>query len=497
MSHTDRTPVTPPSSGPVTATAEPAAEVADRVRAALTGPGGPFAVVRAEDGPQAGALVYADGPRTLREFVETTWALGDRPFLIAGERGCSYGEFFAAASALACRLSETYGLRPGDRAVIAMRACPEWQIAFWAVQLAGLVAVPLDESWTGDAFSYALDDSGPRVLLVDGERLPLVAERARQGGARVIVFHGEDHRPVPEGVERYEDLPAPDPLAAPPEVEVRPEDDATILYTARTTGRPRGVVATQLAQAGAARNPRFHAVAAALARGDVPGYGPAPVTLLAFPFFHVAALTAFYAAMAAGGAVVLTPTGDAAEALRLIREHRVTHYAGAPASVRELLAAADRTGDRMESLRVVDTGGTAAPRDVAAWPAAGYGERIERRDDYGRTETGGGVLADFGAEYRLHPGSVGRPTPSTEVRIAGPAGEALPEGETGELWLRGQALARGYWQDEEATARAFTGGWFRTGDRAVVRTGRVDVVGPDGGDGGDGGDVQDAAVRGA
>ncbi|HEY9332204.1 MAG TPA: AMP-binding protein, partial [Streptomyces sp.] len=69
------------------------------------------------------------------------------------------------------------------------------------------------------------------------------------------------------------------------------------------------------------------------------------------------------------------------------------------------------------------------------------------------------------------------PTPSTEVRIAGPAGGALPEGETGELWLRGQALARGYWRDEEATAQAFTGGWFRTGDLAVIRDGRVDVVG--------------------
>ncbi|WP_406095957.1 class I adenylate-forming enzyme family protein [Streptomyces sp. NBC_01013] len=468
------------------------------MRAALTGPGGPFAVVRAEDGPQAGSLVYADGPRTLREFVETTWAFGDQPFLIAGERSCSYGEFFAAASALACRLSEVYGLRQGDRAVVAMGNRPEWQIAFWAAQLAGLVAVPLNTRWTEEEFTYALDDSGPRVLLVDGERLPLVADWARKAGARVIVFHGGDHsrahraragrlsegvepyvdgvEPYVEGVERYEDLPAPDPLAAPPEVEIRPEDDATIIYTSATDGRPKGAVATHLAQAGAARNPRFHAAASALGRGVIPGQGPAPVTLLNVPFFHVAAFAGVCAAMSSGGAVVLMSTWDAQEALRLIRKHRVTHYSGVPATARRLLAAATRTGDGLESLRIVDTGGAAPLPDLVGELTARYGERIEPHQGYGLTETGGDVLAASGDECRLHPGSGGRPTPCTEVRIAGPAGEALPEGETGELWLRGQALARGYWRDEEATAQAFTGGWFRTGDLAVIQEGRVRVV---------------------
>ncbi|MCX4787320.1 acyl--CoA ligase [Streptomyces sp. NBC_01221] len=444
------------------------------IEAALTNPGAPFAVVRVEDGPHAGSLVYADGPRTLREFVETTWAFGDRPFLIAQERRYSYAEFFAAASALACRMTGTYGLRRGDRAVIAMRNHPEWQIAFWAAQLAGLIAVPLNAWWTEDEFTYALDDSGPRVLLVDGERLPRVAGWAAKNGARVVVRHAEGA--VPDGVERYEDLPGPDPLAAPPEVEIRPEDDATIIYTSGTTGRPKGAVATHLAQVGAVLNPRYHGAASALGRGIIPGQGPAPVTLLTFPFFHVAAFTGFYSAMAAGGTLVLMRKWDAEEALRLIREHGITHYAGVPTTALQLLAAAERTGDGLESLQMLNTGGAAAPPDLVARLTARHGDRIEPRNGYGLTETSGGVLANFGAEYRLHPGSVGRPTPVTEVRIAGPAGEALPEGEVGELWLRGQSLVRGYWRDEAATARAFTDGWLRTGDLAVVREGRVEVV---------------------
>ncbi|MFE4689392.1 class I adenylate-forming enzyme family protein [Streptomyces sp. NPDC056749] len=446
-----------------------------RIEASLIAPGAPFAVVRSEQGP----LVYANGPRTLREFVEATWAFGDQPFLASGERTVPYGEFFAAASALACRLSETYGLRPGDRAVVAMRNHPEWQIAFWAVQLAGLVAVPLNTWWTEGEFRHALDDCEPKVLLVDGEQVPKVAEWGRTAGARLVVFHDEgrgEAEEAPPGAERYADLPEPDPSAAPPEVEVRPEDDATIIYTSGTTGRPKGAVATHLAQAGAALNPRYQAAASALGRGVIPGQGPAPVTLMTFPFFHVAAFTSLYAAMSTGGTLVLMPKWDAGEALRLIRRHGVTHYAGVPATALELLAAAEHTGDGLEGLKGLNTGGAAAPPDLVARLTARYGERIEPRNGYGLTETSGGVLANFGAAYRAHPDSVGTPTPVTEVRIAGPAGEALPEGEAGELWLRGQSLVRGYWRDEAATAEAFSGGWFRTGDLAVARDGRVYVV---------------------
>ncbi|WP_408058129.1 class I adenylate-forming enzyme family protein [Streptomyces clavifer] len=465
MPPTDPTPA--PSFGPVGDQAVARA----RSDETLTAPGAPFAVVRSDRGP----LIYANGPRTLHEFVETTWAFGDQPFLIAGERTCTYAEFFAAASALARRFTDTYGLRSGDRAVIAMRNHPEWQIAFWAAQLAGLVAVPLNAWWTEKEFGHALADCEPAVLLVDGEQLPKMAAWGERAGARFVVFH-DDGAGLPGRAERYADLPEPDPMAAPPAVEIRPEDDATILYTSGTTRRPKGAVATHLAQAGAALNPRYQAAASALGRGVIPGQGPPHVTLLTFPFFHVAAFTGLYAAMAAGGALVLMRKWDADEALRLIRAHRITHYAGVPATALQLLAAAHRAGDGLESLQMLSTGGAPAPPDLVAQLTAEHGERIEPRNGYGLTETCGGVLANFGAAYRAYPESVGTPTPVTEVRIAGPSGEELPDGGVGELWLRGQSLIRGYWRDEAATEEAFSGGWFRTGDLALVRAGRVTVV---------------------
>ncbi|MFD8012326.1 class I adenylate-forming enzyme family protein [Streptomyces sp. NPDC058955] len=424
----------------------------------LVGGGGPFEV---RDG------VYVRGPRTLREFVEVVWGFGDRVFLVDDGGTVTYREFFDAACGLARRLVGEYGLRRGDRVVVAMRNLPEWQVAFWAVQLAGLVAVPLNAWWTEEEFAYVLGDCEPGLLLVDGERVPRVRAWARRAGVPGIVFRGE----AEDGFVAYE--ADDDPLLGPPDVEVLGEDDATVFYTSGTTGRPKGAVATQLAQAGAAMHPRYFAAAAALARGERPGGGAPVVSLTTFPFFHVAAFTSLYAVMAGGGTLVMMRKWDPARALELIREHRVTHYAGVPTTALQLLALARESGDPLESLVLLSTGGAAAPPGVTGGLAAGYGERIDPRNGYGLTETCGGVLANVGAEYRAHPGSVGRPSPATEVRIEGAGEDGV-----GELWLRGQSLFRGYWRNEAATRAAFApGGWFRTGDLARVDgEGRVTIV---------------------
>lgn len=164
---------------------------------------------------------------------------------------------------------------------------------------------------------------------------------------------------------------------------------------------------------------------------------------------------------------------DAGLALELIREHGVTHYAGVPTTALQLLEAARTEKDGLESLVLLSTGGAAAPPGIVAGITAAYGERVEPRNGYGLTETCGGVLSNVGAEYRAHPGSVGRPSPATEVRIDRPDEDGV-----GELWLRGQSLVRGYWGNEAASRAAFAdGGWFKTGDLARVDDdGRVSVV---------------------
>ncbi|MGW3404240.1 class I adenylate-forming enzyme family protein, partial [Streptomyces zhihengii] len=176
------------------------------------------------------------------------------------------------------------------------------------------------------------------------------------------------------------------------------------------------------------------------------------------------------------GTLVLMRRWDAERALALVEEHRVTHYSGVPATALQLLDAARRTGAGLETLTHLNTGGAAPPPDLVGRLTAAYGRRIEPRNGYGLTETSGGMLAASGDGYRADPGSVGRPAPAVETRVAGPSGDALPEGEVGELWIRGQGVVRGYWRDPAASAAAFHEGWFRTGDLATARDGRISIV---------------------
>ncbi|MER5862171.1 class I adenylate-forming enzyme family protein [Kitasatospora sp. NPDC002040] len=425
-----------------------------RVQAALRAPGAPFEVEATPDGPR-----YLRAPHTLRELLDATLAHGDRPFLVAASGRYSYAGHHGAAASLATHLLGAYGLRPGDRVAIAMRNLPEWQVAFWGCQLAGLVAVPLNAWWTAEELAYALDDCTPGLVIADPERAVRVARWA--GG---------------HGVPLLTDLTGLPRDGTAPEVRIEPDDLATLLYTSGTTGRPKGVEATQAAWCAAAASPRFFAAASVLCAGGDPAATRPPTTLMTFPFFHVAAFTAMFPLMASGGTAVLMPRWDPAEALRLIAEHRVTAFVGVPATAIGLLDAADAAGDALPGLGLVNTGGAAPPPGLAGRIADRFGGRVEARNGYGLTETCGGVFANFGARYLARPDSIGRPSPALDLRIADPEGHPLPDGEVGELWLRGQPVFRGYRNNPAATAAAFTDGWFRTGDLALVRDGEVSVV---------------------
>ncbi|GAA1223373.1 long-chain fatty acid--CoA ligase [Kitasatospora nipponensis] len=465
--------------------------VVTRVQDALAAPGAPFAVTETPRGPR-----YLAGPAVLRDFLTATRAHGELTFLVHGESRLTFAEHYAAAVALAHHYVDHYRLRPGDRVAIAMRNLPAWQVAFWATQLAGLIAVPLNAWWTARELGRALDDCTPRLVVADQERAariePWLAGQAERPWLLTAGADADAERG--ERVERFEELPPPVAGRPAPEVAISPEDDATIVYTSGTTGRPKGVVATQSSWCAATIGPRFFAATAALAAGREPGQPSAPTVLMTYPFFHVAAFTALFPLMAGGGTAVLMDRWDPTQALELIDRHQVTTFNGVPTTALALLDAAE-AGDPADatalaadatalaatdaaplSLTVISTGGAAAPPGLARRIARRFGGRVEPRNGYGLTETCGGVTANVGARYLEHPDSIGRRSPALAVRIAGPDGAPRPEGEVGELWLRGQAVFRGYWNDPAATAAAFAGPWFRTGDLARVRDGEVYLV---------------------
>jgi long-chain acyl-CoA synthetase len=444
--------------------------------ALLTGPGGPFEIAEADVFGQR-LRVYRNAPASLRALWESSAARGDAPLLVYGTDRISYAEAHVQVRTVAAALA-ALGVGKGDRVAIGMRNYPEWVLAFWAVQSLGAVVVALNAWWTAAELLYGLTDSGTSVAIVDSERYerlaPDVLERLHLKGV-IVTRSAAD---LPAGVQRWADVVAePDPGTL-PEVDIAPDDDATILYTSGTTGAPKGAVGSQRNHLTNVTNTILNGALAMLtgpAVDDPPAGAAAAnptVALWTFPFFHIAGVTGICVITATGGAIVTQYKWDPAEALELIERERVTVVAGVPTVVRQLLEHPDAARRDLSSISGISQGGSPVPPDSIARIESDFGGKVAPANGYGLTETTSAVIANSGTAYFAKKDSVGLPMPGTDVRIVDELGHDVAPGEVGEVWVRGPNNVRGYWNKPEATAQSFTDGWFHTGD-----AGRVDEDG--------------------
>ncbi|WP_214407640.1 class I adenylate-forming enzyme family protein [Pseudonocardia lacus] len=447
--------------------------------ARFTAPGSPFALVEREVGGIP-MRVYAEGPQTLRDVLLSTAAHGDRTFLVYGEQRWSFAENLRRTLGLARALREEYGLAKGDRIAVSMRNYPEWAPILFAAFTAGLVVVPLNAWWTAPELRYALDDSGAKLLVADAERIAVLAEHRGELGIPMVEVRGGEPA---DGVRTWDDLIAGlDPAATAPDVEVDPDDDATILYTSGTTGRPKGAVGTHRNHCTNLMNTMLGGfVSATIANGGVPPTpdpdAPQPGALNTFPLFHIAGLTGLLYTLAAGAKHATQYRWDAAEAIELVSREQLTGVSGVPTVMRQLVEAAASDPSRLSSLAGISMGGTPVPPDLIGRIDADFTHLVAPANGYGLTETTSAVVSNSGSDYVTRPDSVGRCAPGADVRVVDPAtGEDVAPGEVGELWFRGPNIVRGYWNNPGATAAAFTDGWFHTGDLGAVRDGWVYVV---------------------
>jgi long-chain acyl-CoA synthetase len=420
---------------------------------------------------------WKHAPASLRGVFSAARAHpADRPFIVLGEERVDYAEHTHRVASLSRRLTCDVGVQRGDRVVIAMRNYPEWSVAFFATTAIGAVAVPLNAWWTGAELAFAVSDSGARVVLADGERLArLTPELARLDVEALLGVRLED-RPIesilPEAVVPMEVPSGGDDL---PDVELAPDDIATIFYTSGTTGRPKGVVGTHRNICTNLVNLMYVGARAGM-RTPSPAGTRAPaepsVVLVPVPLFHATGChSVLVAQLYFGGTLVLMRRWDPDVAVELIEREGVTSLTGVPAMTWELLGVADLGSHDLSSLRSLGGGGAAAPPEIV--------RRVERllpgrgvSTGYGLTETSSLVSSNSGPDYAKRPDSVGVPVPVCEVRIVDPSGHDLPTGAEGEVWIRGPNVVPGYWQRPEETAATFTGGWCHTGD-----IGRVDDEG--------------------
>src|SRR4051812_24544206 len=365
--------------------------------------------------------VWRAAPQSLRQIWEGSRVFADRDYLVYRDERYTFERAHTIVSNLAGRLAGDYGIGRGDRFAIAMRNYPEWVLAFWAGAVLGAVGVPLNAWWTGPKLAYGLADSGSRVLFADRERLERLAPHLEQLELEAIIAVREGD--LPARAVGFDDLIAGNGERQPlPDIAVDPDDDATILYTSGTTGKPKGAVGTQrnicsflfnIMYAGAART-------AGLPAPPSPATTPPPpATLLTFPLFHVGGLQSHLLPYTAfGGKLVLMYKWDADEAVDMIEREKVTSFSGVPTTAFQLLERAAERGVSLASLEGLSSGATLVPPELVRRVDQQFASRVAPGNGYGLTETSGAMIGNFGADYVARPDSVGKPlTPVNEVRV--------------------------------------------------------------------------------
>ena len=440
-----------------------------KAREELTGPGGEFEIVEAKVLGNR-LRVYKNAPPSVREVWLSTLQFPERDYLVYQDERWTYADAHRDVASAAAWMAEQ-GVKPGDRVAIAMRNYPEWMLLYWACVATGVVVVGMNAWWTPEEMDYALKDSEPKVLFADSERLE-----------RALSIDGVTDRMKVVGV-RAPDAPAPviqwsDVLAHGgdlPQVTVDPDSDACIFYTSGTTGFPKGAQLTHRGCVSNLLNMAFSAastmLATARATGEMPPppeEAPVPVGLITTPLFHVTANNcAAYLITAAGGKIVLMYRWDAGEALKLVETEKVTAMSGVPIMARELINHPDFATTDTSSLQTLGGGGAQLPPDLVHKIDSSV-ETARPNTGYGMTETCG-IITSVSADFFIDkPDSAGPAMPNFEAKCVNELGETLPQGEVGELWVKGSSVIKGYINRPEATAESITDGWLHTGDIARI-----------------------------
>jgi fatty-acyl-CoA synthase len=373
----------------------------------------------------------------------------ERPALEFEGRTTSWRSLLEGTQTTAGALAEA-GVERGDVVALLLHNSDRFLELMHAISHLGAIFMPLNWRLAGPEIAYILDHAGARVLVSEPELEEGIAQE--QLACRCLRVDG-DSSPGWQSLDELRAVSRPRVEAA----GVAEDDVHRLMYTSGTTARPKGVMITY---GNLYAKNVSHIVEFGMTAGDV--------GLACGPLYHVGALDLTTTTlMYLGAETHLLRRFDATGALDAIERRRISHIWLAPAMINAILA--DPTLDQrdLSSVRLIIDGGEKMPlplieRVLGAFSNAWFA------DAYGLTETVSGDTFLDKARARDKIGSVGKPVIHTEVRIVDPDDRPLPAGEAGEIVIRGPKVCKGYWRDEEATARAMHGGWFHTGDVGVL-----------------------------
>ena len=434
----------------------------ERIVATITGPGGPMPLGTHRAYGVDMPMILSAPPALPQLFAYFCAQHGDADFLVDGDERLSFKETYALARKVAAALVEGHGIEKGDRVAIAMRNAPAWIIVHMGILMAGGVSTQLNGWWQGLELCHGIRDTDTRLVIADPQRAQRLGECGIQHGAEIIPL---------DLAQPTADVIAPLLAKGGSEATLLPEvtgdDLATILFTSGSTGQSKGAYSDHRGVVQGV----FNYVTVTLTGLELlkrEGKPPErqPSTLLNVPLFHVtAAIPVLLQSFVIGRKLVLMPKWDAEEAMRLIEREEVTYFVGVPLMSYEILTHKRRKEYDLSSCLHYAAGG--APRPP---------EHVKKLNDemggakpllgYGLTETNAVGCGNFNENYLAKPNSTGPATkPLVDLAILDDAGNALPQGERGEVCIRSVCNFLGYWNNEEATRAAFTeNGYFRTGD---------------------------------
>ncbi len=404
-------------------------------------------------------------------FIERAAAVyAQRPAAIYGARRFTYAQLGWRVRQLATALRRA-GVRRGDRVAFLAPNVPALLEAHFGVALAGGTLVAVNTRLNADEVAYILNHSGARLYAVDAELAQSVGppRTSIPGVERVVTIDDREFAPDAERIfdgPEYEEF-----IDVEPDADlcfrVPEEDDVySINYTSGTTGRPKGVMYTH-------RSAHLNALSEIIAHR----LEPSSVFLWTLPMFHCNGWCFPWAVSAAGGVHLLLRKIEAPNVWRLVREERVTHFNGAPTVLIMLINdAAAPTSRLSQPLRIATGGAPPSPTLLGQWEAIG----AQITHLYGLTETyGPHTYCDWQAQWdelpaderaRLRARQGVASAVACELRVVDESMRDVPAdgASMGEVVMRGNNVMRGYYEQPEATAEAFRGGWFHSGDVAVM-----------------------------
>jgi long-chain acyl-CoA synthetase len=347
-------------------------------------------------------------------------------------------------SARVAGLLRDHGVAPGDRVGIMLPNVPYFAVCYYGVLRAGAVVVPMNVLLKRREVAFYLADSGAKVMFAWEGFAPDAQAGADEAGAECLLV-------VPGEFEQM----LQDTEPAPGLTETADDDTAVILYTSGTTGTPKGA---ELTHANLTRN--------CAVIGSLLDMGASAVTLGALPLFHSFGQTcAMNATIATGGTLTLIPRFDPGKALAVIQRDNVNVFQGVPTMYGAILHHPERDQYDLSMLQLCASGGSAMPVELMRGFEAAFGCKV--LEGYGLSETS--PVASFNHPDRERKaGSIGTPIVGVEMKVVDDDGHEVPQGEVGEIVIRGHNVMKGYWGRPEATAEAIRDGWFHSGDLALV-----------------------------